>query len=54
MFFLIALLIGIVHDPGGLRQPNDVLLFFLHVAFGIWLCVGVAWSARGCVRYLRR
>ncbi len=51
---VIGVLEVLVYAPHALRQPNDVLLFFLGVASLIWLCVGVAWGARGVVRYLRR
>ncbi len=54
VMIVIGALQAIVYEPHVLRQPNEVLFFFLAAASFIWLCVGVAWGARGVVRYLRR
>ncbi len=58
LWFGVMLLIGflelLVYERHAVRQPNEVLLFFLALTSVIWLLVGVAWGARGVVRYLRR
>ncbi len=58
LWFGVMLLIGflemVVYERHAVGQPNEVLLFFLALTSLIWLCVGVAWGARGVVRYLRR
>lgn len=54
VFLLIVLLNGLITYPRPDFQHDQVLLFFLGLVLLIWLCVGVAWGARGLVRYLRR
>ncbi len=54
VMFLIGILEMLVYERHAVRQPNEVLLFFLALTSVIWFCVGVAWGARGVVRYLRR
>ncbi len=38
----------------GAARHDATLFFFTALVSTIWLCVGVAWGARGTVRYLRR
>ena len=54
VLLLIGVLAAIVIFPGRPSEANQVLLFFVGLAELIWLCVGVAWGARGVVRYLRK
>ncbi len=51
LWFLVYLVIALM---ASLFYPDPMAKTLFYTLGAIWLCIGVAWGARGVVRYLRR